>query len=806
MHTKINGQWMLFIPHLKRTIEGRIPGSVYADLLSAGLIPDPFDQDNEYRVREWMRYDYVYHRTFDFAKADGQRHYLRFRSIDTVAAITLNDTVILETRNMHIRYTVDVTDAIRKGENRIAIRLESPIRAIEDEKKRHDLQLFEINDAMTGYSYLRKAHCMFGWDWGPQLPDAGIYGDVEIISSSVGLIDDPIIGQEHRNDTVRVVVRIPIRDRKDGTLSVTLKDPTGKTLVQSDESEFSITIDDPKLWWPRGYGEQPLYGITVTLSCDRVVQDEKEVSFGLRTNRIKRMKDAHGESFVYVHNGIDIFMKGSNYIIEDNLVSRMTESRTKKLFQDVLFANHNTIRIWGGGIYPPDWFYRIADENGILIWQDFMFSCSVYNADDEPFVDSLELEVKDVINRIGSHPCLALLCGNNEVETGISNWSVPHPTLSKKLSLKLFERLIPKWLEEASCDLPYWPSSPSSSGGFDRPNSHDRGDMHDWSVWHGKRPIEDYRRHIPRFMSEFGLQSFPELDTIRAFARPKDFDIQSRVMKSHQKNGTGNKKILYYIKKMFRAPLHFEGILYLSQLVQAEGIRYGVEHHRRHLGITMGSLYWQLNDCWPVASWSSIDYFGRYKALHYHSRKFYSDLLVSIRENRNSMDASIVVTNDRTTPFKGLVTCRLQTTDGRVIEKTKKPVEIPAQRAMTVMNRSDRDYRHIRNTLFLDVTIADNEGIVQSTNMATYVYDKHLELRNKPIRTSIGKQGTTIEVTLSSDVLHRFVWLKHEDDRFSDNFFHLLPNEPRTISFESERSLRSIKDRLTIRSLIDFYS
>ena len=805
MRQDLNGTWTLHIPHLEADLQGTVPGSVYSDLLAHGLIPDPYAKDNEYVVREWMRHDYVYTRTFMAEVVSGLRTYVRFQSLDTIATVKVNGKTVLESDNMHIRHLVEITSVIISGKNTIEVTLHSPIRAIQDAYEKRDVHLFEITDAMKGYSLVRKAHSMFGWDWGPQLPDAGIQGDVALIMTRAGVLGDPDIRQTHNEGMVTLDVAIPVHDPNGGTIVSTVKDPHGKVLHKAFGQTFSVDIGDPELWWPRGYGAQPLYTLDVTLTKDNLIQDSGHHVFGLLTHHVRRDPDAHGESFVYVHNGTDVFMKGANYIIEDNILARMDKKRTERLIDDAIFANLNTIRVWGGGLYPPDWFYEICDRKGMLVWQDLMFACSGYDSGDNAFMDSVEREVKDVSKRIKNHPSIALLCGNNEVETAIEDWNIPHQELTKKHYLELFENKIPEWIDEIGWDIFYWPSSPSSGGGFDKPNDHARGDMHDWSVWHANKPVTHYRRHITRFMSEFGIQSFPELKTVRTFAEEKDFKIHSKVMKSHQKNKTANKKILFYMRKMFRMPTSFEDILDVSQLVQAEGVRQGVEHFRRHHGITMGSLYWQLNDCWPVASWSSIDYEGRYKALHYASRRFYADILVSAAENRRTMTAEVVVTNDTRQPFSGTLMVRVLTTGGQILDLEHHDVTAGPSSATRILTLDHRKYREIRKQCVTDLVLMDDSGTLVSANTITYVDDKDLELHDGPITTDIRKDGNKAILTLSSEVVKRFVRLRHEDDRFSDNVFHLLPGRSVTVTLDTSGSEDEIRKNLVVKSLIDTY-
>lgn len=797
MKNSLGGNWQLYIPHLDQTVLGLVPGSVYQDLLNEKLIPDPFYRTNEYEVREWMRYDYHYVKTFSYHKT--LKHVdLVLEGIDTLSEIYLNDHLIAKTNNMHLRYRFSLDDTLVEGENTLKIILKSPIRYIEEKEKACPYRFYQQGDAMRGFIHIRKAHSNFGWDWGPQLPDAGIWRPISLHEYNDAYIEHVHIKQEHKEDLVILAYEVETSNEVNAT--VTLINPKGEVIAKEEAVKGSFKIKNPMLWWPVGYGEQPLYQLIVETN-----DDKKVMKIGLKQSYIKREPDQYGESFTYVHNGIEIFIRGANYIIEDNVMGRAHLNTSKKLLMDAVQANHNSVRIWGGGIYPTDQFYELCDELGLIVWQDFMFACAFYNLDDQELLKTIEQEIKDNAKRLYHHPSLMLFCGNNENETAAVHWFIPSLEVSKRMYLLLFEHLIPTWLKELDLGIFYWPSSPSSGGNFKDPNSDNYGDMHYWGVWHSNEPIEHYRKHFPRFMSEFGIQSFPAIETIKTFAEESDLHIYSKVMKSHQKNKTANSKIVHYMRHMFNYPKVFEHILYVSQLIQAEGVRYGVEHFRRHHGRTMGAIYWQLNDCWPVASWSSIDYEGRWKALHYHSKKFFAPVLLSIEENKRKMTASIHLTNETLKIVKGMLTYRLLNIKGEVMDEHELPCEISPVAAAKLIDLNYGMYKKMKRNLILHVKLTDQNNQVIAENMATFVQDKDLYLEKDQIKMTLTKDQNIVSIQLESNSLKRFVELKFNDHIFSDNYFHLIPNDTRVITFESNSPLSEIEKKLVVRSLIDTY-
>ena len=805
----LNGQWTLTSSYLSGSIKGKVPGSVTHDLLEAGLIPDPFFRDNEWQVREVMRHDFTYERDFFISLTELTHPVLVMEGLDTVASIALNDRPLLKTYNMHRTYRVRLEGFLKEGMNTIRIHLHSPIRYVENALSQATHTLYHAHYSIPGYIYLRKAHAMFGWDWGPQLPDAGIWRDIYIESSEGFRIDHCEIRQFHETNKIRLEV-IPELESDSVTtpacVELKLLDPDGKVVYQGSQSlaldlKFYIDIPDPRRWYPNGYGDQPLYQLDVSIRIGQQVLDSKMYSFGLRTIELVRKADAYGESFTFKVNQIAIFAKGANYIIEDNLLPRQTVETTKDLLQAAKDSHHNMIRVWGGGIYPPDYFYEWCDRLGLLVWQDLMFACSIYELTDD-FIEEIHWEIIDNIRRIRHHPSLALICGNNENEVAVADWNIPSLEYSKASYRRQYHELIPEWLTAIAPELIYWPSSPSSGHMFESPNSDCSGDMHYWGVWHNTEPFTYYRKYYPRFMSEFGLQSFPELKTVKTFALESDFNIFSKVMEHHQKNSTANSKILTYIGMMFRYPKDFSSLLYVSQLIQAEGIRYGVEHMRRHYGRCMGALYWQLNDCWPVASWSSIDYYHRYKALHYHSSKFYQPILLSLEEGKD--EVMVHITNDCLSAVHGQIKWQLETFSGEVIQQGSLSVSVSAQQAVRVLKRTFQLTEEERcSTVFRAELWVEDDCIC--SNQVSFVPDKHLELKKPTITLKLNSQGARQTLELESDTFCKYVEIgfPKAEVRVSDNYFCLFAHEKKHVTFETKNS--DLLSEIQVRSLVDSY-
>lgn len=805
----LNGSWTLDVPDSEFTaVPAAVPGSVYHDLLTAGLIPDPFYRDNEMRVLPLMDHDFRYSRSFavDEAFLASDAVLLRCEGLDTLAAVTVNGQPAGKADNMHRTWEFDVKALLRPGENNIEVLFSSPTKFIKEAyaKSRAD----GSSDAMVGFPHLRKAHCMFGWDWGPRLPDAGIWRDISLIAVDTARIRDVLVLQHHDQGAVSLEIHTNLTHITAGQtkVSVTVTAPDGTALTASGEC-CTVDIPDPRLWWPAGLGGQPLYTVTVTLSGEGGQLDVWEKRVGLRTMTVSRKKDQWGESFSHCVNGVDVFAMGADYIPEDNLLPRVTPERTRRLLEDARAANMNCVRVWGGGHYPSDAFYDICDELGLLVWQDFMFACAVYDLTEE-FEANITAEFIDNVRRLRNHPSLALWCGNNEMEEFVAVGEWVSSCRQKADYIKMYEYIIPKVLKKEDPQAFYWPASPSSGGSFDEPQDPNRGDVHYWDVWHGLKPFTDYRNYLFRYVSEFGFQSFPCLETVESFTEPGDRNIFSYVMEKHQRNASANGRIVSYLSQMYLYPHDLDGLIYASQLLQAQAMQYGVEHWRRHRGRCMGAVIWQLNDCWPVASWASIDYYGRWKALHYYARRFFAPVLLSCHEegilsqNTNvnaepfplKKSARLNVSNETMQDFCGTVRWSLRRPDASVITEGAAPVTVPALSAQWLpeQNFSEQD----TYDCYYAYALEDASGAVLSEGSVLFCAPKHFHFADPRLEAHI--EGD--EVVVTARAYARSVELRCgpdtvlEDDYFDMNAgtrrVKILRGRPESVSARSVYDIR----------------
>lgn len=816
----LNGAWRMKRADESGWTAASVPGSVYADLLRAGRMEDPFFRDNEAEAMRLSDCDYEYRRDFSVEPSmlSHEKIFLLCEGLDTLCDVFLNGEKVLSASNMHRTYEADVKKLLLPGKNAVRVLFHSPIRYLAERQK--ELPLMGSGEAIAGYAYLRKAHCMFGWDWGPKLPDMGIWRSISIRGYDAARIDDVLVTQRHAGGTVGVTVRtaLEIWDAARYTVRVRVTAPDGsvlekRTAVENGAAETTVEIDRPQLWWPNNMGGHPLYKVEVFLAKEDAVLDEKSLRIGLRTLTVERKPDEYGESFAFTVNGVPFFAMGADYIPEDSILSRCSRSRTARLIQSCVEANFNVLRVWGGGYYPEDYFYDLCDENGIVVWQDLMFACSMYLLTDS-FRENISAEAAQNVRRLRHHASLGLWSGNNEMEVGWAQWGWNAPEYSRLKAdyIRMFEILLPGVIRENDPVTSFWPSSPSSGGCFDDPNGQDRGDMHYWDVWHGCKPFTAYRGIVPRFMSEFGIQSFPGLKTVETFTLPEDRNIFSYVMESHQKSGTGNEKILYYISQYFRYPKDFDSLLYVSQLIQAEGIRYGVEHWRRNRGRCMGTVFWQLNDCWPVASWASVDYCGRWKALQYAAKRFFSPVMVSACEEGTSVP--LFLTNDTMREAEGEVRWRLTTARGDVVASGEEHAKVPALASCEALRldfAKELDTAEKRRRTYLDFRFVSG-GETVSRGTVSFVPAKHFSFENPKIAADVRQTEAGFAVSLTAESFARFVELRlaGADAIFSDNFFDLSAGESREIFVRKEDLSRSLsagefRKELQVRSLFDSY-
>lgn len=800
----LNGNWKLriigkdagLLP--EEGVEAKVPGTVYGALLTQKLIPDPYYRDNELRVLPLMDNDFSFTTEFtvDERMMSCDRLILRFDGLDTLADIYVNGEWIGSACNMHRVWEYDLlgTKIVREGKNQLKVLLHSPTKYIKQENKK--VYTDGSHEAMEGFPHLRKAHCMFGWDWGPRIPDAGIFRDVCLLGIEKERLESIYITQIHEENKVTLDLDISLDGgarNQDGKVRISVTDPAGnriaETVRNSAEAEgdgCKIEIENPLLWWPRGYGEQPLYHVKVELLDSAGHElDLWERRIGLRTMTVNTEKDQWGCCFAHEVNGVKIFAMGADYIPEDCLLGRINKKRTRKLLEDAAWANHNCIRVWGGGYYPDDYFYDICDELGLVVWQDFMFACASYELDDN-LEANIRQEIADNVKRIRHHACLGLWCGNNEMELQILEGVWNSSPKQKYDYIKIFEYIIPQVLKETDPNTFYWPSSPSSGGNYDNPADEDQGDTHYWDVWHGNKPITEYRKFYFRYLSEFGFQSFPGLKTVETFTESSDRNIFSRVMEMHQRNCAANGKIMNYLSATYLYPKDFDHLLYASQLLQADAIRYGVEHFRRHRGRCMGTVVWQLNDIWPVASWSSIDYYGRWKALHYAEKKMFASVMISCEEVGEVSErpfciaepapieksARLHIANETMEDVRGIAEWSLRRPDSSVILSGREEVQVPALGGVWLgkMDFGEYEEREIHLTYSFSV-----DGEIVSRNTCLFTPPKHYYFVDPHLRWE--KNGSRITVYADAYAKNVEIIGADGDLWLSDNYFDMEAGE-----------------------------
>ncbi len=809
----LGGAWRMREADSETWHSAHVPGSVYADLMADGTMPDPFWRENELDAFERMKKDYVYQRAFTVTEAQLAHAHVELvcEGLDTLAHVSLNGREIAFADNMHITWVWNVKEQLHAGENTLEIRFDSPI--LYCAKKAEEAPGWESSDATPGFRHLRKAHCMFGWDWGPRLPDAGIWRPIFLRTWDTARLENALMLQAHHDGVVDVTIRPEIAGESAWSAEITAPDGEVIIIPETTAAEQVITIEHPQLWWPNGLGKQPLYRVTVRLATG----DTRTWRIGLRTMTVSREKDEWGEEFCHVVNGMKVFAMGADYIPEDNILARVTPERTRRLLEDCKAANFNAIRVWGGGYYPDDAFYDSCDELGLMVWQDLMYACAFYDLTPD-FERSIRVETHQNVARLRHHASLALICGNNEMEmfmAGANSALINHrtwefvPTYPHHITdyVKMFEYILPAIVKETAPQTYWWPASPSSGGNFDAPNDENRGDNHYWDVWHGEKPFTEYRKFFFRYASEFGFQSFPCLKSVKQFTLPDDRNIFSRVMERHQRNQAANGKILSYLSQTFRYPNSFDDLLYASQLMQAEAIRYGVEHWRRNRGRCMGAIIWQLNDIWPVASWASIDYYGRWKALHYAAKRFFAPVMISAEEEGElsqnpkineyhpaplEKSFRLNVCNETLRDVTGEVVWALRTPDGEIVRQNQQTLTIPAMSAKW-LDKVDCADASLTGHYVSFAFVVDDVALSEET--CIFCAPKHFEFVDP--RLTVETRGDTLVVT--SHAYAKQVWLESEDADLllDDNAFDMNPDT------KVVRVVRGTAEKVRVRSVWD---
>ena len=769
-------------------LAAEVPGEVHMDLFKNKKIKDPFVANNEEDLQWISEADWEYKTNFSVHENTRDRNHLElnFNGLDTYAQVYLNDSLILKSNNAFRTYKVDVKP-ILKAENELKIIFENTNKVEEKAKAKLSYQLPEGNRIFT-----RKAQFTYGWDWAPKFITSGISKPIELVAWDDFKIENIKIKQLALSDSnAELLVEISkisnVKLDKNLTYEIYIN---GNRNKQSNEIYKGYTwltkikIKNPKKWWPHNLGKPYLYDIKVVVKDGKTVLDSVSVKKGLRTIELVSEKDSIGKSFYFKVNDVPVYTKGANYIPQNSFQNQVKEEDYKKLLNDVVDANMNMLRVWGGGIYENDIFYNLCDEKGILVWQDFMFACAMYPGD-EAFLENVIIEAEQQVKRLQNHPSIALWCGNNESSEGwhLWGWQSGRSEDEKKEIwnnyLKVFDTILPKIVAQNS-DTDYWQSSPSYGRG--NPKYKTEGDAHDRWIWHDEYPFEHLQENVPRFMSEFGFQSFPSYEAIKYINGNDSISITSKAFSTHQKHARGFSIIKNYMERDFPIPDNDEDYVYVSQLLQAHGITMGIEAQRRAKPYNMGTLYWQLNDCWPVTSWSSIDYFGNWKALHYSVKRSFEDVLVSSTIKDNIIEVFVI--NDLLKPIKGNLKVEIRKLNGDSIWSINKDIEAPKL-------SSNRDYRI--NYSSLEFNKKDAVLITKFNNQTRlhyFVSPKHLELPKGEIKSEIMKTDDGFFITLSSKVFQKDVFLySNKKGHFSDNFLDLLPNETKVIHFKTESVL-----------------
>lgn len=822
-----NQTWEMRIAGESKAYKATVPGSVYNDLISAGRLEDPYYRDNEDVALELMKNDFVYTGSFNVNMdevKDSDEVLLRFNGLDTLADIVLNKKKLASTNNMHRIWDFNIKDYLKEANNEIMITFHSPVEYIAEQFEK-DPAILGSEDAMRGFPKIRKGHYMFGWDWGPRLPDAGIWREMEVLAVKKAKLDSVYIRQKFNSDLSKVTLDINIKaenkksneyDNYTPIAWVKILDPDGKKLYEKANIKFkfeetekvSLTIENPKLWWPNGLGDQPLYTVDVLLVDEKGnCLDEWNKRIGLRKMEVSTAKDKYGSEFAQKVNNVKFFAMGADYIPEDNILPRINKERTYNLIKQCVDAHFNSIRVWGGGLYPSDDFYDACDEYGLVVWQDFMFACANYRLTRE-FEENILAELKDNVRRLRHHASLGLWCGNNEMEMFVKQgeWGAKNEIVSDYV--KMYEYLFPRLLETEDPDRFYWPASPSSGGAFDEPNSENRGDVHYWDVWHGNKPFTEYRKFYFRYLSEFGFQSFPSIKTVESFTLPEDRNVFSYIMEKHQRNASANGKIMNYMEQTFLYPNDLDTLIYASQLLQGEAIRYGVEHFRRNRGRCMGAIYWQLNDCWPVASWASIDYFGRWKALHYYAKRFFAPLMISCEEegllsqsmNTNAEPFTVKksirlnVTNESMKDRNVTVKWQLRNSDGTVLKEEETGLRVKAMSSEWLERKELPEAKLYENYVSYQ---AFENGEEVSSGTVLFSAPKHFKFADPDLKVKV--KGD--EITVSAKAYAKSIEIRNENDDLilSDNFFDLNGGEKTVKILKGEAKNIKVRSVYSIR-------
>ncbi|GGH17190.1 beta-mannosidase [Silvibacterium dinghuense] len=799
----------------------KVPGDVHLDLLANKRIPEPFYRDNESHLQWIQDAAWEYRRTLHVSRADlaHEHQVLVFEGLDAACEVFLNDKSIAKPDNMFREWRIDVSGKLKVGDNNLRIYFPPPLKAAQAVA---DKDPWRVKTHTEPKVYIRKAAYEYGWDWGPRFVTSGIWRSAYLETWDDARLADLFVEEPTVTATsAHLIVHAEVESSKVQHARLAVEYGLGASRQQIaqdvllspglNELSVPVNIDRPSLWFPAGYGAQPLYHFTATISTSGHIDDSAERKIGLRSIVLRRDPDQWGRSFEFVVNGIPVFIKGADVIPFDSFPSRVTTAQYKHILESARAANMNAIRDWGGGYYETDEFYELCDELGIMVWQDMMFG-NDWQPGTYDFKQEIAAEAAYQIRRLRNHPSIILWSGNNETEL-LRDWNgrgqLP-PAVHEHIwqdYLTEFSGVLAVAAAKYAPDVPYWPSSPSADY-EDLSDTYQSGDNHDWTVWHGRKDFSAYNDHPWRFVSEFGFQSFPEMKTIETFTTPEDrTSIFTPVMKAHQKNGDGNKLIEEYMNRYYGEPKDFASFLYASQVLQAEAVKTGAEGWRRLRPRTMGTIFWQLNDCWPVASWASMDYYGRWKALQYYARRFYAPVLVSPQEEDGSV--AVYVVSDHVAAEQASLSIRVIKFDGTVIFQAKKSIQVQPLSSSIAMKipRTQLVQTEDANKLVLVAQLQEGEKII-SQNLLYLVPTKNIALPHPMIETELTKADEGYDLRLSSPVVARSVYVSfgENDATFSDNYVDLLPRTPVTIHVTSGAQLQALKGSMKIQTLADAFA
>lgn len=807
MKKTLNGKWQFRKVGDKLYKEATVPGCNYLDLMANGDIPDPFIGLNEKDVYWVGETNWEYKKTFEITEEELNCDdiLLTCEMLDTICDVFVNNMLAFSARNCFKAYSVSIKERLDKGENEIRILFRSPVNYVKEKYKSCPTPV--NSNGQNGIVHIRKPQCHFGWDWGPVLPCSGITKEISLEFVNGAKIEYLFASQALNADGTAVIsVRADIKEYKDYECSLKVVLPDGSTLEKSG-TEADFTITDPELWWTyelSGKAEQPLYEINAAVVSGGKEVDSTSKKIGIRKIELNREKDEYGRNFQFRLNGVPLFIKGTNYIPPDSFITRFTSDKLEYLIDTALFSNINMIRIWGGGYYESDEFYNLCDKKGILVWQDFQFACQAYPFFDNDFLDNVKEEVKYNVKRLCHHPSLAVWNGNNEIEDMHMAWV--HMQKYVKWTEKFFYHILEPEIRKYDKNTPYTPGSPVGEAHNVGVESDNVGDTHLWGVWHGLKPMNYYRKRMTRFCSEFGFESLPDMKAIEKFAKPSDYSLSSDVFKSHQKCANGNDKMIYYIASRFNLPKEFKDYVYLSQVTQNECIADATEHWRRNKGRCNGSMYWQFNDCWGVCSWSSLDYYGNYKALQYGAKHFNAPLSISIENTSDYI--RVFVLNDLNENKTVDAEYEIFDFENGTLETNKRTLTVGAVKNSVVfdLNVPFICSEYDKKRTGIAVRLYENSALIQQ-KAVLFCRENELHLPKAKLKTAFEETADGLKVTVSSDKYARLVKVESSKSTlpFSDNFFDLLPGQKKTVTIKNDASISTteLRNSITTYSLSD---